>query len=43
METTVLVGLGLGLDSRISQALDLRLGFGAGDLAGFSFGAVWLH
>ena len=40
---TVLFGLGLGADFRLSNRFDVRASVGIGDLDGFSLSAVWVH
>ena len=40
---TVLFGLGLGADFRLSNQFDVRASVGIGDFDGFSVSAVWVH
>lgn len=40
---TVLFGLGLGADFRLSSRFDVRASVGIGDFDGFAVSAVWVH
>jgi hypothetical protein len=40
---TVVFGLGLGADFRLSNTFDVRASFGVGDVEGFSVSAVWVR
>jgi len=40
---TVLFGLGLGADFRLSQQFDVRLSVGVGDVEGIAVSAVWVR
>ena len=43
LNTRMILGVGVGTDVRLSNALDIRLGASLGDLQGASLGAVWVH
>lgn len=40
---TVIFGLGLGADFRLSNTFDVRASVGIGDIEGFAVSAVWVH
>lgn len=42
-DTKVLFGLGLGIDARVSEVLDLRLSVGLGDIEGVAISVVWVN